>query len=575
MKLSRFVPAGITPANVLAAPVFWVMLLWNLLANYLDSVNTASSNVPGRLLSVAIFHAAHWLVLWGISRFVKLPGRDWSGLPWVLAVLTLAFLRGLGLHYTFVAIGVSPLPEMWVRLLFSVLYVGLGMIVVGLWLHQIRRHNELLASMFAEQQRLDLVRNDAERKILEANQNLISKIKNDLLQRVERMDQARPLQALAELRDAIDTVVRPMSEQLAYKSEPWRPEPVRRPRTRVSWPRVFAESFYVANMHPLLVPLLVVLLISPSAINYLSLSRSWGLLILVGLSQVLMLWVYQIGAKRFFDNAGRAAQTAVVFCGYISVGMASTVLARTLVAVNIPGRPWPIQNLIYVILIGAIVCLVGQSLRAMKRVERDLADTTAEASWEITRIRQLHRELEQGLANKLHGKIQGTLAASYLKLARALTDGEATTPLGEYKQTLVRNILELDGDAVRPVRLEAVLEETVATWANVCQIAWQITPEQQRVIEQDNLLCHSLEDVIPELAFNSVKHGQAKHLRFDFEIVGERTLRMTATDDGMQTVSSGRVGLGSKLLDDCCIAWRRESNQAGTVTSCDLPIKTD
>jgi hypothetical protein len=575
MKLGRYVPAGITPKNVLAAPVFFVMLGWVLLANLSDSANSDSANIEGRLELTLLVHFAHWGLLLFIDWVAQTLHRKLEGLPFIGILLSVAVLRGLALHFSFAAIGVSPLPELWVRITFSVLYVGFGMIVIGLWLHQIRRHNDLLESMFAEQARLSLVRQEAESKIFEANQNLIAEIKDDLLRRVDRLDQAKPLESLSELRDAIDHVVRPMSEQLAYKGQPWEPEPIERKRNKVSWRRVFIESFYVSKMHPVLVPTLVLFLVAPSVISYLSLSNAWLALLGVSASQALMLFAYQAVARRLFGKSSRITQTVVVIFGYLSIGVVSTVQASVLIALNNPGRPLPLQTLIYGLLIGLMVSLVAQSLRAMKRVELDLAATTAEASWEITRIRQLHRELEQGLANKLHGKIQGTLAASYLKLSRAVMDGQTSAPLDEYKQALVRNILDLDNETHRPSRLDSVLEETVATWANVCNIVWDISSEHKQIIGQDDLLGHALEDVIPELAFNSVNHGRAKSLSFTFEIIDERTLRMIASDDGRQTGSSGRVGLGSKLLDDCCISWQRDSTPTGTVTRCDLPVKAE
>ena len=575
MKLGRYVPAGITPRNVLAAPVFFVMLGWVLLANLSESANTDAANLEGRLEVTLLVHLAHWALLLLIAWVAKTQRRNLEGLPFVAVLLGVTLLRGFVLHVSFEAIGIAPLPPLWVRIIFSVLYVGVGMIVIGLWLHQIRRHNELLESMFAEQARLSLVRQEAESKILEANQNLIAEIKSDLLRRVDRLDQAKPLESLSELRDAIDHVVRPMSEQLAYKSQPWEPEPVERKHNKVSWRRVFIESFYVSKMHPVLVPLLVLLLVAPSVISYLSLSNAWLGLIGVSSSQALMIFAYQAVAQKLFEKSGRITQTAVVIFGYLLIGVASTLLASWLISLNNPGRPMPLQTLIYGFLIGLMVSLVAQSLRAMKRVERDLAATTAEASWEITRIRQLHRELEQGLANKLHGKIQGTLAASYLKLSRAVMDGQTNAPLDEYKQALVRNILDLDNETHRPSRLDSVLEETVATWADICKIAWNISTENKQIISQDDLLGHALEDVIPELAFNSVNHGRATSLLFTFEIIDDRTLRMIASDDGRQTGSSGRVGLGSKLLDDCCISWQRDSTPTGTVTRCDLPLKAN
>jgi signal transduction histidine kinase len=574
MNFSRLISERLTASTVLSPAVFFIMLAWNVVVNLLDVANMNPALMPLRLFALTTVHILHWGLIWFADKVWKVSGRQLKGFSLIAVLVALSIARGFTLQQAFYLIGMNPLVEIWVRLAFSILYVGLGTAVVAIWVQQIRHHNKLMSDIVAEQERLNQVRFKAESRILEANQKLIAEIQGDLLSRVNRLSESNPLGSLAELQNAIDHVVRPMSEQLAYKESDWQPEPVIAKRVKVSWRRVVAESFYIGNMHSLAVSLITMALIAPSSIQLLGLIGALPPLLIAGTFHAIYLWLYQRQANRRLHGSSRRIQRIAVLAGYASAGLLSTLVARVLVNPNIPNPLLPLQIFVFTVVIGVAVCLVSQSLLAMNSVQRELAEATAQSSWEITRIRQLHRELERGLANKLHGKIQATLAASYLKLARAITEGhESESQLSGYKATLVRNILELQSEVHRPVRLQSVIFETVATWADVCRIQYHLPQEQLALIERDSLLCHALEDVIPELAFNSVKHGKASTLHFGFEIIDEKTLKLEAIDSGRQTVESGRVGLGSKLLDECCISWNRTTSNDGTTTSCLLPLK--
>jgi two-component sensor histidine kinase len=81
--------------------------------------------------------------------------------------------------------------------------------------------------------------------------------------------------------------------------------------------------------------------------------------------------------------------------------------------------------------------------------------------------------------------------------------------------------------------------------------------------------------LIPELAFNAVKHGGATAVDCELKLQDERTLRMVCTDNGSRPADSGRVGLGTKLLDECASSWSRTNDAKGTVTVAYVPYASD
>ena len=574
MSVIKLIREGLTPETALSYPVFVVMLFWNLLANGIDSTHVSQGQTLNRMVVVVAAQFLLWFVLWLCVSLAKRLARPLKGLSFLALLLSTAAVRGWLMQLTFDALGIPTATGFAVRIIFSVFYVGFGIVVAALWLHQIRQHNQLLETMFGEQDRLYKVKFEAEQKILEANHSLINGIKRDLLNRVDRIGKASAMESLAGIREAIDQVVRPLSQQLAYESRPWHPEPVRTRRIRVSWPRVIAESFSVDNIHPLAVTVAVTVLIAPSSMQILTLTHAWYLLLIVPVVQFAFLTLAAKVVKKYAHRQRRWLQATLVVICYAATGALAGMIASAMLPADAAKHVFAFPTTIYTVILGVVISLLVQARRAMTKVEQQLSQTTAEAGWQISRIRQMHRELEQSLANQLHGKIQGVLAAVYLKLARAITEDQLQqVSVDEFKDTLTRTINELGNQSNRPNKFDEAVLETRATWADVCQVEMNVSDELRSMIYADALLCHSIEDLLPELAFNAVKHGRATRFVCQLELTSARTVSLIATDNGTVAPPATRVGLGSKLLDECCISWTRTITATGTIVTAELPLQ--
>jgi two-component sensor histidine kinase len=87
-------------------------------------------------------------------------------------------------------------------------------------------------------------------------------------------------------------------------------------------------------------------------------------------------------------------------------------------------------------------------------------------------------------------------------------------------------------------------------------------------------LSTNLAELIPEPAFNAIKHGGANKVPFSLSLVIENTIELTCTDNGGRPADSSRVGLGTKLLYECAIMWRRRATKEakGITTTVVLPF---
>ena len=100
-------------------------------------------------------------------------------------------------------------------------------------------------------------------------------------------------------------------------------------------------------------------------------------------------------------------------------------------------------------------------------------------------------------------------------------------------------------------------------------------PSLEAALHDDLQCLMTINDLVPELVFNSIKHGRARDVRVTLATAGERTLTLTCQDDGVLFSEHATGGLGSRLLDDCAIEWSRERHGGSTVLIAVLPIASN
>jgi hypothetical protein len=205
-------------------------------------------------------------------------------------------------------------------------------------------------------------------------------------------------------------------------------------------------------------------------------------------------------------------------------------------------------------------------------LEVDLTTTTADLRWSLTRAREQYRQRERGLAHALHGRVQASLAAAFLRLERAVAQGENDDALLVSLQAEILEVIaELDFRATAPEPVDRVIALTQSNWSDVVHLDFSVEDRVKQALSVDSLCAGSVNDLIPELVFNSVRHGSATAVKVELEIADTRTLCLTVIDNGADEINALRYGLGSALLDDSSISWTRTRGGEHTTTTCMLP----
>jgi hypothetical protein len=205
-------------------------------------------------------------------------------------------------------------------------------------------------------------------------------------------------------------------------------------------------------------------------------------------------------------------------------------------------------------------------------LEADLTTTTADLRWSLTRAREQYRQRERGLAHALHGRVQASLAAAFVRLERAVAQGANDDALLVSLQAEILDVLaELDFRDSAPDPIDRVIALTQSNWSGAVHLDFSIEEYVKQALAVDSLCARSVNDLIPELVFNSVRHGSATAVKIELGLLDTRTLCLTVIDNGGEEIIATRYGLGSALLDDSSLSWNRSRDGERTTTTCMLP----
>lgn len=563
------------PEALLSAPVFGLSFLWVALVQIGEwaALGGAPGNLAVRLTLALVVQVLMFSFPYATWRLIcpRVPARKWS---WLLlaSVVIGAAARGIAMGILFVVTGVTDSPEFVFRIVASISH--LAPITVLLWflvsevrgLHALRRH------LIAEREQLLELQQVAQRDLEQLNDRAIEEVRRSILDSLGGLRIASSAELRERLRSTIDDVVRPLSHQLAASPSTWTPPTPPNEAIGIDWPLAVRQGLDPSRIHPVLVPLLLVWLGIPIHLF------QFGPRLTAGLVATLFVTIpafWLVRKVAIYLTAGRGTGTkAVAFVIAVLIGGLALGLA------TVPYMQNQAQPLLFVVAAPLLTLLLSGPL-AIAEAARDqdqqlesvLRTTTEDLRWALARARERHRQQEGALARALHGRLQASLAAAFLRLDRAIAqDGDDEALVGTLQADVLKSVSELDAINSHPDPIDKVIELTKSNWADSVHLDFSLEDQARNALKGDPLCARSVNELIPELIFNSIRHGGADSIEIRLGSADERTLRLSVIDDGVNDLVTSRYGLGSALLDEASITWTRTRNEDHTETICLLPV---
>lgn len=563
------------PEALLSPPVFGFSFLWVALVQLGEwaALGDDPNNLFVRLASAFAVQVLMFAFPFVTLRVIcpRLRAASWN---WVLlfSVILGAILRGVALGFLFTLTGVTASPEFVFRVAASISHLAVITIILWFLVSEVRGLHALRRQLIDERAQLLDLQEDAQRDLAQFGDRATEDIRILVMESLGGIQATDSTALLERLRITIEEVVRPLSHQLASAVSTWTPpEPPAR-TMGVDWPLAIRDGLDPVRIRPIIVPVLLIWIGLPIHLF------QFGPRLTVGLIATLIItipafWLARKTAIRFTSGRGASAKSAgfvlAVLVGGLVLGLATLLYMQ--------GRPQPFVFVVVApplaLLIAAPIAIAQAARDQDVALEFELRATTENLRWTLARTRERHRQQEGALARALHGRLQASLAAAFLRLDRAVTSGADDEALRTALQTEVHQaIVELNAIATQPDPIQKVVALTRSNWSGAAELDIALDERACAALAGDPLCARSVNDLLPELVFNSIKHGKARSITVQLEIADERTLRLTVIDDGDSDLITSRYGLGSALLDEASISWTRTREHGCTTTSCLLPF---
>ena len=554
------------PAYIFTMPVFIGIYLWALLIHFADPANNNSGNPVLRIIVLTTLHIGVFATLYLFKRI--LLDRVKPGLVPFLTLATLAFV-GLSRGYFFEnwlsAWDISAFQDVGLRmqtsLLTTVSTFSVGIVTTA----NSRMHQIKSGQLLNELDRLEKVKVDALARIRMIDYEAVEGIKSQLDTYVKSM-QGKPIsEILLILRKMIDTVVQPLSRQLEFQRNNWSPPISREDKIQVNWIKAFKNGLNPGKISYRLVPILligtalpVVIQNTPLLLAFFSLLLSYCVGFLVG----------QFFSYVFVD---KMVNFGVYLFATLSIGFAMGLCTLPMTQnYDAPYRFLILATITYPIT-ASLVSMISNADKQLVLAIKELAQATDEIEWNVARIREAQHQNQRNLARALHGSVQAKLASAYLELEK-INKEKVDSPerVNQLLAELQKSVATLSGPQSQNFDLPRLLTQTQENWASVAGVTFQVSEKDLELIHEDALSVIALVDVIPELVFNSIKHGKANHIAISIKFKNERVVELTVKDNGIHDLVDFGSGLGTKIMNESAISWSRKRVAGHTVATAEF-----
>lgn len=552
-------------------PAFWITLFTSLIGN-LTTGGAVSAPLGVRVMVIFIVQLVMFAPL-VLLRYTLLrnPPRP---RPWVavLGFISAAVIRGVCLSGILLAIGAVEEPLWMYRIVASLINTGGLLLVVAILVSAMRAHTRSLAQLMTVDRELVAAQARIVAEVTDRNEEALARVKARLSDEMVALDSLQGEMSVAELQRLASDVVRPMSHELASSV------PVSEVSDRdiddvhVSIRQVVSQMITRAPFRPGLNALVFAVAMFASAVGVFGLL---GITLMAALAAAVALWSWVANGllprvlARLSPVSGIALVVIAAFIvGYLSSAAAGWVMRSTDVA-----QPLFIGGGAFIGVIVLLLALVTAVLRQQVAAERELAESTERLRWSVVRMRQVQWLQQKGLSRALHGPVQAVVTAAALRLDSAVRRGEATDSLlGDIRRDLRAAIDVLDVTDAHEVAFSLGLARLAGTWEGVCEVIYCIPEGVRGGLEKEPISAAIVIDLLTEAVSNAVRHAGAEQVQVSMDEPGGGRLHMVIADDGhASTPASGSTGLGTALLDECTLGWRRDTSPRGSELHVELP----
>ena len=567
---------NLNPKALLSWPVFLVSLAWALFTNFLDSLNNPSGYYLERFTAVTTAHILMFLAIFALVRLMRNISDQVQALIMVPMVVAVAMLRGYLVWSIMSFFQLDPPELISYRVFGAVAIVGIPLILVAIAVQRYRSFTDSQQRLEQENERLlglrtmqrGLLRQETEEKLAGIRSIVLGAIESEGLVSAD---------AAGRVSHTLESVVRPISQTVDEEEIPSQEVEAKNLASKINWRLALTQSISARFLKPVAVALALTLTALLFLTSNFAPLQALALLAMMFVGTFSLVWLCKraIGKFEISRTPPRWQVGLLMLLALLLIGFFLGTMLLLLAGGSLDASLVIYQPPFFITGIAFLFALEGSAQEQATAAIQQQRSIARQLAWEIARVSEERRQLNKSLANLLHGKLQSAFTYALLKLRIASEQGTADESeinriLSELRSTVLNLRLE-DSSAIKDCR--AVLDSLRKTWSDVATFSLELPEGLEEQLQSDPQIMQTLVDLVFELAFNAIKHGDATEIQFTIAQHSPRTIVLDCLDNGQKLEEGAAEGLGTKLFDECSLQWSRTKTDSGVSTQLVLPIQ--
>ena len=556
------------PKHFFTLPVFISTYSWLSYVHLLDFTNNQGGMYLTRILILTFVFLFTIGLLFIVSKLiVERVSINYAYLVFFAFIIIIGGLRGYLLDYYLLLFSVTEVNDAGFRIASSIANFSISALLATIAVGRIREHAQSVQKLMTDQYRLAYVEMVTKENLDEFEEKQVEPIKKQLLSSLKLIKTQSVDQALLTIRKTIDEIVQPLSRNLEELISNWNPPEVKQKEIKIDWKKAISTATRPEEVNVKLTPVILSLIGTPTMVNNFGLITG---LIVIGQSLLTGYFLYglvkNVISKLFKGSLGYLLilLTSGLIQGLLTLIWTYSIDSSFAILILAPGAA-----LVSGFFISLNTSATNQALDVSKSIEK----TTKELSWGVSRVRNERHQRSRNLGRKLHGEIQAQFASAFLIIQNNQNDSaKAQAMVIDLASGLEKDVEKLSDISTRNQKLDEMIEKLKQTWQGVAVINFEANQEVINNVDKDNLCSTALLDIIPELCFNSIKHGQASEVEVSLSHINPKTILLQVKNNGGEGDKDSQKGLGTKLLDECAISWHRNREKEHIITSAEFAI---
>lgn len=465
-------------------------------------------------------------------------------------------IRSAATGWLLVAFGLLQQPHFVYRLVASIPSTGVGLAGVAVIVSLARDYSRSLAELRRTQREFGELARSHMRLIEAERTRVIEFAREDLKDRLRGLSRSAAPEALVRVRAAIEELVRPLSRRLNEAD----PATLAIPMPEIASPGWRAMLRALFSENPLR-PISFTVWMTVSSLF--AAPMLWGpaegavFTIMTAISTLAWSAIGAWGWRRLVRTLHWGWQSlyfsVVALCSGLTVGFASESLSPR-IAEHGPAFPWILAALS--LLGGWLLATLFALLRQNGALTERRRETERHLHRERVRLHSLYRAEMRSLARVLHGPVQDALSVAGFRIRAAIDAEEPPVAFAELLAEVERSV---DAAAARIETVdrqaadsESVLHQIAELWDGLATVRWRLSDAAREALAAHTATRLGFNELVREACANAIRHGEATEIEiFAHEV----------------EISPG---LGTRLLEELTLAWRREPGADGTVLTARL-----